>query len=94
MVLIAIFLWRHNALTHSRWLQTSAFGVFLGLGAIESICWGKSFFSIFIAGYVLYFIYLKQTSEISIKTKCTMLSLMSGVVVGFSGLIQWCYYCT
>ncbi|MES2824493.1 MAG: hypothetical protein V4732_12885 [Pseudomonadota bacterium] len=90
---IAGALWKNKHLTHSNWLQTSAGGVFLGCGAIVSICMSKILFAVIITGYIINFYYLKYFADPSIKNTCTMLSLVAGVVVGFSGMLQWCYNC-
>lgn len=86
-LMVAVYFWARGRLTYLSWSNSTGLGFLLGFAAIGVICIDKTLFSIVIAGYILYFIYLKDRAEFNQKTEQIMLSLFSGVIIGLSGLI-------
>lgn len=91
-LMVAAYLWVREKLSKDTWLNCIGFGVLLGMLAVASL-FNNYFIYVFImAGYVSYFIYLKDQAEYTFLKESTMLSLILGAFIGFFGLIGCVVY--
>ena len=92
LVMASIYLWIRDSLNTNSIFNVVGFGLVLGLLASASLFNSWFIFIIIMSAYAAYFIYLKDYSAFSPASEGTMVSLVTGVVIGLFGLIG-CVVC-
>ena len=91
-LLVAAYLWSRDKLTKDTWFSCIGFGVILGVVASASLFKSYFIYTVIMAGFVAYFVYLKDYTEYSFLKESTMCSLFLGALSGFFGLVG-CIVC-
>lgn len=90
--LIALYYWGTDNFSQNAWLSATGLALILGYSAVGALGVSYLLFAIIISAYVAYFIYLKDYQPFTSVTESSMVSLVSGVIIGISGLIG-CIIC-